>query len=59
VSEVEKQTRGKSAEKASENHEPWMNILKDLENGITIQDLPSFQSIQNSRVSVKLRRDCK
>ena len=57
ANEVEKQTRGKSSEK--EGSEPWVSILKDLENGITLKDLPSFNQYQNSRVSVKLRRDCK
>ena len=57
ANEVERQSRGKSNEK--ETNEPWVSILKDLENGITLKDLPSFNQYQNSRVSVKLRRDCK
>lgn len=57
ASEVEKHSQVKNIEK--EGQEPWVSILKDLENGIALKDLPSFQQYQNSRVSVKLRRDCK
>lgn len=59
ASEVEKQVRGKSAEKDSEA--PWLNILKDLDNVVQIKDLPTYQNFnERPRMGVKLRREyCK
>ena len=57
ANEVEKHSQVKTVEK--EAQEPWVSILKDLENGIALKDLPSFQQCHNSRISSKLRRDCK
>lgn len=59
ANEIEKQTRGKSAEKDSEA--PWLNILKDLDNVVQIKDLPTYQNFnERPRMGVKLRREnCK